>query len=40
MNQISGNKILTILDIKIEQLKKNKEQLKLKINNYNTILNM
>jgi len=40
MNQIGGNKILTILDIEIEQLKQNKEQLKLKINKYNTILNI
>ncbi len=40
MNQICGNKILKKLYIEIEQLKQNKEQLKLKINKYNTILNI
>ena len=43
MNQVGGskiinNKILTIFNLKIKQLKKKKEQLKIKLDEYNKLL--
>ena len=45
MNQVGGskiinNKILTILNLKIKQLKKKKEHLKIKLDEYNKILSI